>query len=79
MENNKNKLTKDSGEDKGVKYCGFYGGYDNNDSIYFENGELNATAYRYEIGGTGNVRLSKEETLEMYKAMKKFFEKDLIE
>lgn len=73
------KLTLDKGTDKNNSYTGYYGGYENNDSIYFENGKLSASAYSYEIGGVGNIELSKDETLQIYKAMKRFFEKDLLE
>lgn len=73
-----NKLTLDKDHD-GFKYCGYYGGNDNNDSIYFEDGELSSSAYSYEIGGVGNVKLSKQQTKEIYKIMKRYFEKDLID
>jgi hypothetical protein len=68
-------------EDKGNNevdgsYCGYY---DDEDSIYFVNGCLEATAYSYEIGSTGNINLNEEQTLNIYKVMKKHFEKHLLE
>ena len=73
-----NKLTKDKDE-KSHKYCGFYGGCQDNDSLYFDDGRLEASTYSYEIGGVGNIKLSIKETKEIYKAMKRYFEKDLID
>lgn len=73
-----NNLTKDKDE-RYNRYCGFYGGYQNNDSLYFDDGKLEASTYSYEIGGVGNIKLSIEETREIYKAMKRYFEKDLID
>ena len=70
-----NNFVKDK-DDKNYKYCGFY---NDNDSLYFDNGKLTASAYSYEIGGVGNVELSEEQTKEIYKAMKRYFEKDLID
>jgi hypothetical protein len=73
-----NKFTKDQDE-RNHKYCGFYGGYQGSDSLYFDDGKLEAATYSYEIGGVGNIKLSIEETKEIYKAMKLYFEKDLID
>lgn len=69
-----NKLEKDIN-----KECNCYGYYGGHDSIYFEDGKLTASAYSYEIDGVGEVELTKEQTLEIYKGMKRYFEKDLLE
>lgn len=67
--------------DKSTKhnYCGYYGGKENNDSIYFNNGKLEASTHSYEIDGVGTVELTEKQTLEIYKQMKKYFERDLLE
>tara|TARA_R110000824_G_scaffold190775_1_gene372339 strand:- start:343 stop:564 length:222 start_codon:yes stop_codon:yes gene_type:complete len=68
-------LIKDEGIDemKQMFYSGFQS-KDGNDSIYFDNGKIEATAYSYEIGSTGSVELNGEQTLELYLAMKKFYD-----
>ena len=45
--------------------------YDNDqDILSFENGELNVSAYSYCIDSFGYVELDKQETKELYEAMK---------
>ena len=65
-------------EDKSKErnYCGYY---NEDDSIYFDDGKLTASAYSYEIASVGNVELTEEQTKEVYKQMKRHFEKDLLE
>lgn len=74
MENKKLKLDRNIERN----YCGWYGGYDNSDSIYFCEGKLTSTAYSYEIGGVGSIELTENQTLEIYKQMKRHFEKHLL-
>jgi len=44
--------------------------------LYFDNGQLEASAYSYEIGGVGNIKLNDEQTYEIYLFMKAFYEKN---
>lgn len=67
------KLEEDKNKEK--NYCGYY---NEENSIYFDNGKLTASAYSYEIASVGDVELSEEQTKEVYRQMKRHFEKDLL-
>ena len=67
------KLIKDEGEINGEIYSG-YSSENGDDTLYFVNGKLEASAYSYEIGGVGNIDLNKKQTKEVYLSMKKFYE-----
>lgn len=43
--------------------------------INFNDGELSTSTYSYEIDSQGEYNLSKEQTYQLYLAMKEFFEK----
>lgn len=73
------KLSKDQYIDVNRKYCGYYGGHNENDNLYFENGKLSAIIYPHGDGGFGAIELTIEQTKEIYKTMKLYFEKDLID
>lgn len=68
------RLIKDKEEINGDFYMG-YSSKDGDDTIYFSNGKLEASAYSYEIGSVGFVELNKEQTKEIYLSMKRFYEK----
>ena len=56
---------------------GYYSGFksrDGDDTIYFEDGIIEATAYSYEIATVGNVELSPSQTYNLFLAMKKYYE-----
>lgn len=53
---------------------GYYSGFqskDGDDTIYFVDGVIEATAYSYEIG---SVELNREQTYELFMAMRKFYD-----
>ena len=57
--------------------AGYYSGFksrDGDDTIYFEDGIIEATAYSYEIATVGNVELSPSQTYNLFLAMKKYYE-----
>ena len=56
---------------------GYYSGFqskDGDDTIYFVDGVIEATAYSYEIGSVGSVELNREQTYELFMAMRKFYD-----
>lgn len=66
------QLQKDTNN---LSYTGFTDAKDRNNTMYFDNGHLEASAYSYEIGGTGSIQLDEEQTYEIYLFMKEFYEK----
>lgn len=68
MELNKDEVFNDKN-----KYSGYCDKLGEND-LYFDNGILEATAYSYEIGTSGTVSLTEEQTKEVYNFMKKYYE-----
>lgn len=69
--------TKDSGNDSNrQEYIGYYD-VDTDTSLYFQDGKLNFGFINERSNGVG-VELTDKQTLEMYKYMKRYFEKDLI-
>lgn len=67
---------KDTGIDSSnQEYIGFYN--PDNTALYFQDGKLNFS-FINESSNSIDVELSNKQTLEMYKCMKRYFEKDLI-
>ncbi len=60
-------------------YAGCYGGIQNEDSLYFSDGVLEASLCGVCPGETRTIRMPKEWTLEVYKQMKRHFEGDLMD
>lgn len=48
---------------------------DGDNGIFFSNGELDASAYSYEISSVGSVSLDKQQTYAVYQAMKAYYKK----
>lgn len=56
---------------------GYYSGFtskDGDNTLYFADGKMEASAYSYHIGGVGNVELNEEQTYDLFLAMKKFYD-----
>jgi len=67
---------KDEGVSKeGIPYCGYCNGkaYEE-ESLYFVDKCLEGVAYSYEISSSGVVTLTEEQTFEVYKTMKEYYE-----
>ncbi len=57
----------------GSFYCG-YSDKKGEDSLFFDDGELEASVYSYEIASCGTITLDKLQTLNVYNAMKVYYE-----
>lgn len=61
-------------------FIGFHSN-DGDDTVYFEDGEIKATAYSCLeigcVGSIGNVKLNKDQTYELFLAMKKYYDEVL--
>ena len=66
-------MKKDEGfnSDRSI-YCGYYDS-DSGDSIYFSDGKLESELDS-NVASSKTIMLSKNQTLDIYKAMKKYFE-----
>jgi len=68
-------LKKDEKFDSDYKYSGYCDNKGDND-LYFDDGELTATAYSYEIATSGTITLDKKQTREVYEFMKRYYEQE---
>jgi len=65
------QLEKDTND---LSYIGFTDVKNYDNTIYFNDGCLDASAYSYSISSAGSIELNKEQTYEIYLFMKEFYE-----